>query len=552
MLPRRRTGIVLWMRTLALLSGLLFAAGTLAQAPAGYRTYENKLAGVKFYYPITYKEIPVPPTEQTVVAKYLISERPGELKRVDDRVYKAAEPQLYVFHFEVEAPKTGETPAGDAKPATVREAMEENSKVGSWDEFTKRFGNWDLKEDTRKPGNYALRFKPKWGDEAKPIGYLVKKQEGNSIFGVYGFSLSPHEKPFMAHVQKMAGGMQIADEDASSDATEAIDRIYASGKFRAVEWRKKARAELAKGWRALDTENFLIVHHSKNEKLIRLIARDIEAMRALYAELFPATRKMDSVSIVRVCRTLEEYHQYGGPPNTGGYWHPGNEELVFYDYSYSMKGLDSQERRAMGRVKTDEDSLLVLYHEAFHQYIHYAIGEFSPHDWFNEGHGDYFSGALVADNTGRVLRVGPALWRIHLAKDMAEFGEGAVGLKEMLEAERAVFYNPARIRFFYASAWSFVYFLRNAKEVAQHERWSKILTDYFANVKAAYAEELAKAGDNPDLQAKMEAGFRARKAAHGKTFDGIDLAALEQAWKKWVVDLKDPWPELRKKRKSDK
>ena len=27
-------------------------------------------------------------------------------------------------------------------------------------------------------------------------------------------------------------------------------------------------------------------------------------------------------------KSLDEYHQYGGPPGTGGYWHPGEEELV--------------------------------------------------------------------------------------------------------------------------------------------------------------------------------------------------------------------------------
>ena len=179
---------------------------------------------------------------------------------------------------------------------------------------------------------------------------------------------------------------------------------------------------------------------------------------------------MDSLSIVRVCRTKEEYHQYGGPPNTGGYWHPGNEELVFFDYSYTMKTMDEDERKRLEKAKvklTDDDALLVLYHEALHQYIHYSCGEFSPHDWFNEGFGDYFSGAVVGDD-GKVLRIDPMPWRIHTVKDMCEYGEGFVPLKEILEAERAVFYNPARIRFFYAGAWSFIYFLKTSKEAAAH------------------------------------------------------------------------------------
>lgn len=543
-------------------SVLLLAAAATAQIPSGYKAYENKLASVRFAYPPLYQEMPLPPTEQVVVARYLAKERPAELKKVDDRLYKACEQQLFVYRFELPAAKTGVAPSAEgdpaappnAGPATVREAMEANSRVESWEQFLKRFGAWRLEEDAKKPGSFALVWKGQWQDpDARPCGYLVKKQEGSTLFGVYGFSLSPCEKALVGHVQKTAGSLVLAGEEAEAAAAaaeEAIDRLYQSGKFRGVEFRKKARAELAKGWRAVDTENYLIVHHSKGEGLIGQIAREIEAMRSLYSELFPPTGPMDKLSVVRVCRTRDEYHQYGGPPNTGGYWHPGNEELVFYDYSYTMKTLDKDERRALGdRKLTDDDSLLVLYHEAFHQYIHYAVGEVAPHDWFNEGYGDYFSGAVVASNTNRVLRVEPSPWRIHLAKDMCEYGEGFVPLDEILKAERAVFYNPARIRFFYAGAWSFVYFLKHSKEVAANPRWAGLLSTYFDAVKQAYRDELGKLEGTPNLQQKTVAGFNARKRALAVMLDGLDIAALEKVWRKWVVDMKDPWPQLRKKRK---
>jgi len=500
----------------------------------------------------------VPPTEQTLLAKYILKEKPAELKKIDDRIYKAIEQQLFVFHFDLPVPVTGvavDTPKDqpkEDKPATVREAMEEKSRVNSWDEFCKRFtNNWRLTEDAKKPDCFGLVFTGQWNvNETRPIGYMIRKQDGNAMLGVYGIAFKQCEKALQTHVQKMAGSLALAGEATGAAAEAAIDRLYASGKFRAVPFRKQARGELAKGWRAVDTENYLIVHHSKNEGLISQVAREIEAMRALYSELFPASGAMDSLSVVRVCRTRDEYHQYGGPPNTGGYWHAGNEELVFYDYSYTMKTLDKDERRAMGdRKLTDDDSLLVLYHEAFHQYIHYATGEIAPHDWFNEGYGDYFSGAVVASNTNRVLRVDPSSWRIHLAKDMCEYGEGFVPLDEILKAERATFYNPARIRFFYAGAWSFVYFLKQSKEVAAHPQWAKILPTYFDSVKQDYKDELGKFGATPDLQGKQIAGFNARKAALKKTLEGLDVPALEKAWRKWVVEMKDPWPNLRKKHK---
>ncbi len=112
-----------------------------------------------------------------------------------------------------------------------------------------------------------------------------------------------------------------------------------------------------------------------------------------------------------------------------------------------------------------------------------------------------------------------------------------------------MFYNPARIRFFYAGAWSFVFFLKHSKEVAANPRWAGLLTTYFDAVKQAYRDELGKLESTPDLQQKTVAGFNARKRALAVMLDGLDTAALEKVWRKWVVDMKDPWPQLRKKRK---
>ncbi|MCU0865586.1 MAG: hypothetical protein MUC36_17510 [Planctomycetes bacterium] len=543
-------------RALAVLSGFLLAAVATAQAPPGYKTWENKLQRVTFYYPVVFQELPLPPTEQVLVAKYVLKDQPEELKKIDVRMWRQMTPSLEVFCYAATAPVTGGADAAEPEkgPDTLREAMEEQNRVHSWDDFVKRFEQWSLFEDSKKPGHYELAWKGEWRyPVAKPVGYLIKKQDGGSVYGVYGYSYDLGQKTLQTWVGKVAAGMKLAAENLGDKAEAAIDKLYASGKFRDVEGRKKARSAMASGWKALDTENYLIVHHSKNEALIKRIGRDIEAMRLLYIELFPPKGPVDKLSVVRVCRTKDEYHQYGGPPNSGGFWHPGNEELVFYDYSYTMKTLDDDVRKRYDKAKvklTDDDSLLVLYHEAFHQYIHYAIGEFSPHDWFNEGYGDFFSGAVVGDSSGKVMRIEPSPWRIHVVKDMCEFGIGFIPLKEILEAERAVFYNPARAGHFYAGAWSFVYFLKNSKEAAAHPQWSKLLQLYFDGVKAAYDRELAKLGPEPDLGQRQVAGFAARKAALQAMLKDLDMPALQAAWKKWVVEMKDPWPSQRQKPKK--
>lgn len=528
-------------------------AAVAAQVPPGYKTYENKNAPLHFCYPVIYQEVPLPPTEQLLVARFLAKESLREQIDVEPAAWRHVEPELLVFRFERPAAVTGAgAGAGSApanQPTTVREAMEAAGRITSWTQFVQRLPQWRLDEEPKKPGVFRLAWKGRWGKNP-PVGHLVRIEDGSVVYGVLGTSFESGEDRLRSHVTKVAASLEPAALDDAASAAAAIDRLYASGKFRAVEFRKAARKTLAQGWKALDTENYLIVHHSKNEALIRQIAREIEAMRAFYAELFPPQGTMDALSVVRVCRTRDEYHQYGGPANTGGYWHPGNEELVFFDYSYTMKTLDKAERKALGNEKlTDEDSLLVLYHEAFHQYIHYAVGEISPHDWFNEGYGDYFSGAVVGESKVQVQRIDPSPWRIHLAKDMCEFGDGFVPLEEILKAERAVFYNPARIRYFYAGAWSFVHFLKHDKAVAAHPQWSRLLAVYFDTLKAAYGEELGKSGDQVDLAKKQLAGALARKRALAKTLEGIDLPALEKAWRHYVVTMKDPWPQLRKKRK---
>lgn len=539
---------------------LLLAIAARAQAPGGYKTYENKSAEVTFYYPTVYAEVPLPPTEQTLVARFVSKDVPPELKKADPRAYKSVEPQFYIYLFEKPAAVTGakpDQPADGSKekegPSTVREAMEEGSRVTSWEEFEKRFKrSWRLEADPKDDGWYTLVFTGDWGggNDCKPVGRVYRHEEGGTTYGLYGYTLTPHEKTFAGQMAKVAKGLALADPTANERAGEAIDKIYASGTYSAVDLRKAARQALARGWKAYDTENYLIVHHSKNEALIKRIGRDIEAMRLLYIELFPPVQPMDKLSIVRVCRTKEEYSQYGGPPNTGGYWHPGNEELVFYDYSYTMKQMDDDQRKAMGNRKlTDDDSLLVLYHEAFHQHVYYAVGEFAPHDWFNEGFGDYFSGADIGKTTGKLAKIDPSPWRIHMVKDQCEYGEGFIPLKDVLEAERAVFYNPARARFFYAEAWSFVYFLKTSKEAAANEKWSKILQTYYDTAKTAYAEELKKFGEKPDMREKQIAQFGARKTALKACLDGINIKEMETAWKKYVIEMKDPWPSLRKKHK---
>ena len=75
---------------------------------------------------------------------------------------------------------------------------------------------------------------------------------------------------------------------------------------------------------------------------------------------------------------------------------------------------------ASPKKEPDDDTLAVLYHEAFHQYIYYSVGEVAPHSWFNEGHGDYYAGAKYLS---KKFNIRPFNWRVGIIKERP--GQGA-------------------------------------------------------------------------------------------------------------------------------
>ena len=101
--------------------------------------------------------------------------------------------------------------------------------------------------------------------------------------------------------------------------------------------RSEIERTMVKGWSVVVSpkKQYIIIYNTKqnrNHDLAKEIARRIEAIRAqIYEVQFPPAQPIEAVSIVRVCGDRKEYHQYGGPGGSAGYWNSGSEELVFYD-----------------------------------------------------------------------------------------------------------------------------------------------------------------------------------------------------------------------------
>jgi len=237
--------------------------------------------------------------------------------------------------------------------------------------------------------------------------------------------------------------------------------IFVDSESKPDIWREARRKKLIKGWGAIDTKNYLIVYNKEVKRpLLKKIAKHIEAIREqIYQNLFPPSREVKAVSVVRVCKDIAEYHRYGGPSGSAGYWSRGDEELVV------PAGMS--------------DSIRVLYHEAFHQYIHYAVGDVSPHSWFNEGHGDYFAGF---NYRGRKFKPAPFRWRTGIIAG-ALSSKSYVPLKKFLKYTQGEYYANAGLC--YAQGWSFVYFLRETerRKIKKYKQYWGLLDRYFDGIK---------------------------------------------------------------------
>jgi tetratricopeptide (TPR) repeat protein len=145
--------------------------------------------------------------------------------------------------------------------------------------------------------------------------------------------------------------------------------------------------------------------------------------------------------------------------------------------------------------KTFEDTQLVAWHEGFHQYLDYYVGDVPL--WFNEGQAEYYGGSRL-DKTGKKVSVGQTEpWRVGalqalLAKKRLQRAEWLMQcprdqfmrLEPPKAGETAAAVWTAGDN--YAASWALVHFCLEG----ENKRWARPLMDYFkAFCDGATAEE---------------------------------------------------------------
>ena len=88
-----------------------------------------------------------------------------------------------------------------------------------------------------------------------------------------------------------------------------------------------------------------------------------------------------------------------------------------------------------------------------------------------------------------------------------------------------------------------IYFLRTSPVVEKRPEWARILPTYFDTLKSAWAVELAKlveAGKQDDELERYKGGLAARIQACRAAFEGVDVEAIDAAWREYVLHLDVP------------
>ena len=246
------------------------------------------------------------------------------------------------------------------------------------------------------------------------------------------------------------------------------------------------------GWWCLESPRYIIVTNVKKESTFpKAVADQLESIRDLYEKLIPPAKPVTAISIVRICKTEQEYMNYGAPSGSAGYWSSFHKELVLY-------GPENAGRTG------EEKTMLVMRHEAFHQYIFYCMGDVDPHSWLNEGTGDFFAGAKPVKSGAKTAFLPQEFdWRINTVLDALNSGK-YVPLAKILRYSQPEYYADSDLC--YSEGWSIVYYL--LKATAPDSPYRKIIPAYLAT-----------------LETSKDA-----KQACDAALDGIDVAALEKDW----------------------
>lgn len=246
--------------------------------------------------------------------------------------------------------------------------------------------------------------------------------------------------------------------------------------------RTAARKSIAnmKGWWYAETPEYIFlsdIRSAGGKALVRDLQKNMPVLRSAFMSLIPPFTDNTDVSVVRIYQESEAYKQYVGQDNewSVGFWIPTRRELVI-----------------LAQDKEREQTMRVITHESFHQYLFYACNMIPNAVWYNEGHACFFEAAQVGSR-GRIT-ISENSRANHLGRNL---DAAAALIPKLLKYEYNDFYKSSKEQrtLNYTTAWALIYFLRRGVPEEKLDAYAGILDAYLnslaATKNAATATETA-------------------------------------------------------------
>jgi hypothetical protein len=230
--------------------------------------------------------------------------------------------------------------------------------------------------------------------------------------------------------------------------------------------RKRKAVDLV--WAEHKTKRF----HLQYEQVItgdfvHRVGQELEDILDQYIKIFKATPKEPFK--VQFLNNQNTFEQVGGDPSHPGFYSPGDKVLVLLQRPYY-------------------DLIPTVYHEAFHQYLHFYVGDgVEVPVWYNEGMAMYFEG-MQRDEKTKAKDLDPRLIdkrKIRMVQD-ALFTRTHVPIEKLIDLSHTDFHEKDKESLHYHQSFAVAYFLMESSR-------SKLALDFAKTLKETKSAEEANA-----------------------------------------------------------
>lgn len=296
---------------------------------------------------------------------------------------------------------------------------------------------------------YALSLKPVPGDD-RPHR-LVALFEAPA--GTFSNVARVVEREFLASVERLPRGRALRPAGPPGATSGAAAAAAASADPEFVQSRQETLNSIRglDGWWSVESRRFVVVSDLPGirRQFVQRLQEELEILRQAHEVVLPPRQPIRACSAVRIFAERAAYEKHVGPEAkwSGGLWVPRMRELV----------ISAPEQAGGARMK--EIVADVVYHEATHQYIFYALNKNDPAVWFNEGLAEFFEMA-------RLTRTGVSFEENddHRERVLKMIKGGKADLAAFMAIDYPAFYDAENQddeprRNHYALAWSIQYYL---------------------------------------------------------------------------------------------